>query len=104
MKKILTEGNQIHNFILCVCEKFCVPFQLFDMLLQVPVPQGKKLRFLRIRFHTTGFGSTYAVWRIQDVNPGSDFFSIPDPESNFFFILDPGSSKNLSILTQKNGF
>jgi hypothetical protein len=27
-KKILNEGNQIHNFILCVCENFCdtVPF------------------------------------------------------------------------------
>jgi hypothetical protein len=23
MKKILNEGNQIHNFILCVCENFC---------------------------------------------------------------------------------
>ncbi len=23
MKKILNEGNQTHNFILCVCENFC---------------------------------------------------------------------------------
>jgi hypothetical protein len=40
------EGNQIHNFILCVCENFCdtillrFRFRLFD-----------KLRFLRFRFY-----------------------------------------------------
>jgi hypothetical protein len=27
MKKMLNEGNQIHNFILCVCERtFVIPF------------------------------------------------------------------------------
>ncbi len=35
------------------------------------------------------------VLRIRDAYPGSEFFSIPDPGS---------ASKNLSILTQKNGF
>jgi hypothetical protein len=39
------------------------------------------------------------VLRIRDVYPGSTFFSIPYP-----ICLYPGSaSKNLSILTQKNG-
>jgi hypothetical protein len=38
--------------------------------------------------------------RIPDPN-----FSIPDPGPEFFSIPDPGSaSKNLSILTPKNGF
>jgi hypothetical protein len=44
MKKMLNEGNQIHNFILCVT---------------VPVPHGKKLRLLgfrfRFRFHKPAF-------------------------------------------------
>ncbi len=46
---------------------------------------------------------------IRDVYPRSRirFFSIPDPGSKFFpsRVLDPGSaSKNLDILTKKNGF
>ncbi len=46
------------------------------------------------------------VLRIDFIpDTGSDFFSIPDPGSDFFSIPDPGSaSKNLSILTPKNGF
>jgi hypothetical protein len=45
------------------------------------------------------FKREFAVLRIRDVYPGSDFFH---PGSEFFH---PGSaSKNLSILTQKNGF
>jgi hypothetical protein len=41
-----------------------------------------------------------SVRRIRDYYPGSDFFSIPDPNC-----LHPGSAfKNLSVLTQKNGF
>jgi hypothetical protein len=45
----------------------------------------------------------------QILDPGSKFFPswIPDPRSEFFpsGILDPRSaSKNLSILTKKNGF
>ena len=52
-------------------------------------------------------GSEFFPSRIPD--PGSKFFPswIPDPGSKFFpsRILDPGSaSKNLSILTKKNGF
>jgi hypothetical protein len=46
MKKMLNEGNQIHNFILCVT-------------VLVPVPHGKKLRLLgfrfRFRFHKPAF-------------------------------------------------
>jgi hypothetical protein len=53
--------------------------------------------------------SATPVWRIRDVYPGSDFFPsrIPDPgfELSPSQIPDPGSaSKNLSVLTQKNGF
>jgi hypothetical protein len=52
-------------------------------------------------------GSWIRVFSIPD--PGSKFFPswIPDPRSEFFpsRILDPVcTSKNLSILTQKNGF
>ena len=51
--------------------------------------------------------SEYFPSRIQD--PGSKFFPswIPDPGPEFFpsRMLDPGSaSKNVSILTKKNGF
>ncbi len=52
-------------------------------------------------------GSNFFPSQVQD--PGSKFFPswIPDPGSKFFpsRVLDPGSaSKNLSILTKKNGF
>ncbi len=52
-------------------------------------------------------GSEFFPSRIPD--PGSKFFTswIPDPGSDFFpsWMLDPWSaSKNLSILTKKNGF
>jgi hypothetical protein len=53
--------------------------------------------------------SRIQIFSIPDPSPGSKFFPswIPDPGSEFFpsRILDPGSaSKNLSILTKKNGF
>ena len=52
-------------------------------------------------------GSKFFPSRFPD--PGSKLFSswIPDPGSEFFpsWMWDPGSaSKNLSILTKKNGF
>ncbi len=53
MKKMLNEGNQIHNFILCVCETF------FDTLLRFRNRNLLRFRFwfrlfdkLRFRFHT----------------------------------------------------
>ncbi len=39
---MLSEGNQIHNFISSSGSDF--------LTVPVPVPQGKKLRFLRFRF------------------------------------------------------
>ncbi len=46
----------------------------------------------------------FSVLRIRYVYPGSDCFPSRIPDQNFF-PLDPGfSSKNWSILTQKNGF
>jgi hypothetical protein len=69
MKKMLNEGNQTHNFVLCVCENVCditllrfrnrnylrFRFQLFD-----------KLRF---RLHTAksngSFGSTTLVCALK---------------------------------------
>jgi hypothetical protein len=46
----------------------------------------------------------FAVLRIRDVYPGSDFFPSRIPDQNFS-IPDPGSaSKNLGILTQEKWF
>jgi hypothetical protein len=74
MKKVLNEGNQIHKFILCVCENFCdsiliwfrninklrFRFRLFD-----------KLR-LRFRFHTAksygSYGSGSGSTTLQEIN------------------------------------
>ncbi len=56
------------------------------------------------------FNGTYdqiTEMKISDFGSRIQIFSIPDPWSKFFpsRIQDPGStSKNLSILTQKNGF
>ncbi len=54
-------------------------------------------------------GSRIRIFPSQILDSGSKFFPswIPDPGSEFFpsRILDPGSAlKNLSILTEKNGF
>jgi hypothetical protein len=71
-------------------------------LSQIPDPESE---FFSIP--DPGFWSKFFPSWIPD--PGSKFFPswIPDPGSKFFpsQILDPGSaSKDLSILTKKNGF
>ncbi len=64
MKKIMNfimfivkcEENQIHNFILCVCENFCV------IMVPVPVPTFYKLRFrCQFRFHTAKSYGSYKI-------------------------------------------
>jgi hypothetical protein len=61
---MLSGGNRIHNFILCVCETFVIPFYYCtitvinydsgsDFLTSYSSgsgPHGKKLRFQRLRF------------------------------------------------------
>jgi hypothetical protein len=81
-KKILTEGNQIHNFTLCVCENFCVRFKVFDTLLS---------RF-QIRKAKTcgsyGSGSTKLVSDLHTQCDGSGIL-IPDPIFFPFRIPNP---------------
>jgi hypothetical protein len=81
---MINEGNQIHNYLIIYCvfvRTFVIPFYYGSGTVisygsgygstrpkvtvpTVPVPHGKKLRFLRLRFHTAksygsyGYGST----------------------------------------------
>jgi hypothetical protein len=91
---------------------------------KMPFPQ--RIRFLLGSLSPSKFGDEISSFTdlgclYQILDPGSEFFPsqipdsgskffpswIPDPGSEFIpsGVLDPGSaSKNLSILTQKNGF
>jgi hypothetical protein len=53
MKKILNEGNRMHNFVQCVCENILLRFRNRDKL-RFRFRLFDKLR-LRFRFHNTGF-------------------------------------------------
>jgi hypothetical protein len=85
-------------------------FGIFHLHLQLTKQfTDQRLHECRYKHFEEGFGKDLqnyevfsSVLRIRDVYPGSRIrlFSIPDPNC-----LHPGSaSKNLSILTQKNGF
>ncbi len=85
MKKVLNEGNQIHKFILCVCENFCdsiliwfrnikkLRFRLFDKLL---------FRFL---FHTAksygSYGSGSGSTTLQEINVKSTEYRVGYPHN-----------------------
>jgi hypothetical protein len=49
-KKMLNEGNQIHNFKSSSGSGTVINYASGSDFLTVPVTQGKKLRFLRFRF------------------------------------------------------
>ncbi len=52
---MLNEGNQIHNFMSSSGSETVINYGSGSdfLTVPVPVPQGKKLRFLRFRFHNT---------------------------------------------------
>jgi hypothetical protein len=82
-------------------------------MVQTSIPSSSVVRFVKAaspkQFMHTALQKNYyfqccgSGMFIPD--PGSEFFYIPDTGLGSFSIPDPGSaSKNLSILTQKNGF
>ncbi len=107
---MLDEGNQIHNFILCICESFFYGSGIVNnygsssdflksYLRMDPVPYGKKLRF---RFHNTAaatyIGSTASTYKRQATCSGQGT-SVADP---WHFSTDPDSTIFVSDLQDDN--
>jgi hypothetical protein len=90
-KKMLNEGNQIHNFIsssgsgtVINCGSGSDFLTNYGMVpVPVPVPKGKKLRFLRFRFrfHNTGCGCAFLSygWGCALLSYASPFLAMLQP-------------------------